>query len=151
MLKSLKYRFDAIAQENSEDLAKLSQQEKKLVELKTRLAGESAKLAEISRLNERINDDQKAIPRQEFEARGLNFGALSGVQLGGQDKVVILLDASASMIHWSLVEIIRTQASGPNAIRAAFKWRQRRRSVHWLIPLLIQDRDLSSSLTPRLS
>lgn len=123
-LITLEERFESIVQSNTEIVAELTSQEQKLLNLRVQLAGEQAKLNELRVLSDKLNVTRQAATTESDKFEGLKFGALSGVQLGGEDKVVVLLDTSASMIHWSLVEIIRTQASGVGAIEAAFKWRQ---------------------------
>jgi len=125
-LVSLRERLKEITLQNSTYTANLSRQEKKLLNLKIELASEQAKLREIAKLQERLSNTVKVANTEAVSPTGPNFGALSGIQFGGDDKVVILLDSSASMIDWSVVEIIRTQASGVDAIEAAFKWKQAR-------------------------
>lgn len=58
-------------------------------------------------------------------------GALAGINLAGMDRVVVLLDVSASMLHEHLVEIIRLQHAGAAAQRQAAKWQQAINAAIW--------------------
>lgn len=117
-------------QANAQRNRRLTQQQKKLIELKTQLAREEAKSRELSKLTARVTELPKPV-ETKLDTKGLNFGALSGLQFSGEERVVILLDNSASMIDWSLVEIVRTQAAGKAAIESAFKWKQARSVANW--------------------
>ena len=55
---------------------------------------------------------------------------LTGINVQ-DDRVAIFLDRSASMLHRSLVEIIRLRASGPAAQRQAEKWADAKEAVLW--------------------
>tara|TARA_B110000285_G_C15092190_1_gene599734 strand:- start:198 stop:1385 length:1188 start_codon:yes stop_codon:yes gene_type:complete len=67
-----------------------------------------------------INDE--AIEPEVAEIQ--STGALDGVELRDTDKVVIILDISASMVHWSLVEIFRLQAERVTDPMSLPKWKQ---------------------------
>ena len=58
-------------------------------------------------------------------------GALAGINLSGMDRVVVLLDISASMVHEHLVEIIRLRHAGAAAQRQAAKWQQAINAALW--------------------
>lgn len=57
---------------------------------------------------------------------------LTGLKLGG-DRTLILVDASASMLDESIVNIIRRKLSSAASRRDAPKWRRVVRSAHWLV------------------
>lgn len=123
-LGALRSNIENLVAIEKETSQKRSGQEQELVDLTVQLAVEVAKLQELERLSRRLADTMEVESSESANEGGLKFGALSGIQFGGEDKVAVLLDTSASMIHRSLVEIIRTQSAGPQAVRAAFKWRQ---------------------------
>jgi len=64
---------------------------------------------------------------------------LTGLELGG-DRTLILVDASASMLDETVVNVLRRRILGPEERRAAPKWQRAVRSVHWLIANLRADR-----------
>ena len=117
-------------QANAQRNRRLTEQQKKLIELKTQLAREEAKSRELSKLTARVTNLSEPV-ETKLDTKGLNFGALSGLQFSGEERVVILLDNSASMIDWSLVEIVRTQAAGKAGVESAFKWQQVRSVANW--------------------
>ena len=57
---------------------------------------------------------------------------LTGLKLGGK-RVLILLDASASMLDETIVNVIRRRNLGPAQRRSAPKWRRALASTEWLI------------------
>ncbi|NIO11003.1 MAG: VWA domain-containing protein [Deltaproteobacteria bacterium] len=57
---------------------------------------------------------------------------LTGLKLGG-DRTLILLDASASMLDETVVNIVRRKLMNTESRRLAPKWRRVVRSVHWLV------------------
>ncbi|MDA9877701.1 VWA domain-containing protein [Luminiphilus sp.] len=127
---SLKERLSESEQKSLRRNKLLTQQQKKLIDLKTQLAKEEAKSRELSRLTTRLKEPPEPL-ESKLDIKGLNFGALSGLQFSGEERVVILLDNSASMIDWSVVEIVRTQAAGRAAIESAFKWQQAQSVANW--------------------
>ena len=56
---------------------------------------------------------------------------LSGMYLGGQ-RILILMDSSASMLDNTLVNIIRTRNMGDDRKRAAPKWQRVVKTVDWI-------------------
>ncbi|MDX1490951.1 MAG: VWA domain-containing protein [Pseudohongiellaceae bacterium] len=56
---------------------------------------------------------------------------LSGMFLGG-DRIMILLDSSASMLDETLVNILRTRNMAASTQLAAKKWRRAVRTVEWI-------------------
>jgi len=131
LLKRLEARVRSLGQEQDRlteirtvSMKNRSEIDRKIIVKRADLAGENAKLRELNSLALKINNESQVKNKNFKPPENLNFGAISGVQFSGQDKVVVLLDSSTSMLHWSLVEIIRTQAMGENVMRNARKWRQ---------------------------
>ena len=58
-------------------------------------------------------------------------GAVEGIRLSDRDRVAILVDVSASMLHRSLIDIIRLRNAPPGAQRSAAKWRQAMNAALW--------------------
>lgn len=56
---------------------------------------------------------------------------LTGMSMGGQ-RILILVDASTSMLDTSFGRVAERRSQGPEAIRASPKWRQVVDSVDWL-------------------
>lgn len=66
---------------------------------------------------------------EEIESRP--YGRqLTGINMA-DDRVAIFLDRSASMLHPSLVEIVRLRVSAPALKRAAQKWAAARAAARW--------------------
>jgi len=57
---------------------------------------------------------------------------LTGLKLGGE-RVLLLVDTSASMLDTTIVNIIRRRIARPEQRRAAPKWQQAVRTVEWLL------------------
>ncbi len=66
-----------------------------------------------------------------FSGNGLRQ-YLTGLRLSGQ-RVLILLDRSASMLDSTIVHVIRRRNMGNAAKRSAPKWSRARRTVAWLV------------------
>jgi len=79
----------------------------------------------------------KAIERQTgrqirpFEGEG-HRQYFTGLKLGG-DRVLILVDSSASMLDYKIVDIIRRKVLNESARRSAPKWEKTVAAVEWLI------------------
>ncbi|TNE76434.1 MAG: VWA domain-containing protein [Gammaproteobacteria bacterium] len=63
---------------------------------------------------------------------------LTGLKLGGR-RVLILVDASASMLSDSIVNVIRSRNMGDQVKRNADKWRRAIRTTEWLVAQLPPD------------
>lgn len=57
---------------------------------------------------------------------------LTGLKLGGE-RTLILIDASASMLDETVVNVIRRKLTDPATRRTAPKWQRTLRTLHWLI------------------
>ena len=92
------------------------------------LKSERAKLrANAAKLRE--SQAASPIPEPSVETRG-GKRQLTGINVR-EDRVAIFLDRSGSMLHRSLVEIIRLRASGPAFMRAARKWTGAQQAALW--------------------
>ncbi|MCZ6560262.1 MAG: VWA domain-containing protein, partial [Gammaproteobacteria bacterium] len=67
---------------------------------------------------------------RSFTGEG-NRQYLTGMQMGGE-RVLILLDASASMLDETIVNVIRRRNMRPEQKLAARKWRRAVKTVEWL-------------------
>jgi len=92
--------------------------------------------AEIRRLEEEVGkarasgDDSVGVSARTFIGEG-NRQYLTGLNMGGRN-VLILLDASASMLSEDLVNVIRIRNMGDDVKRGAKKWRRSVETVEWL-------------------
>lgn len=86
------------------------------------LRAQRIKLAEVS---------LKKSEEQSEEKTQVSKTHLTGLLVNG-DRVVILLDVSASMLATSLVEIIRIRASPTRIKQNAEKWLRARRAAYWV-------------------
>ncbi len=102
----------------------------------------AAQDSEIEKLKQDLQRLEQERQRQEAESD--NTGAdtrsfigegnrqyLTGLKLGG-NRVLVLLDASASMLEETIVNIIRTRNMSDDIKRNAPKWRQALEMVEWL-------------------
>jgi len=84
----------------------------------------------------RLGSELKANQEQgkkvrRFEGEG-NRQYLTGLKLGG-NRVLILIDASASMLDRTIVNVIRRRNLDDETKRKSAKWQQARKTVEWLI------------------
>ena len=102
---------------------------------------------------EHINQLKADIQALEAQARRLEGGSLDGAPPGQEvrafrgtgdrryvtglrmrgERILILMDTSASMLHEDLVNVILLRNSGDDKRRAAAKWRRAVDSVNWLL------------------
>lgn len=66
------------------------------------------------------------------EQRKTRSRNLAGVQVK-DDRVAVLLDASASMLHESIVQIVRLKAAPERVQRGASKWTRARDAARWAL------------------
>lgn len=87
----------------------------------------------------KLETDKRMLLAQPFEksryVRSIvgegNREYLTGVQLGGQ-RILILLDTSASMLDSRLVNVLRTRNMDADAQRRSPKWQQALATVDWI-------------------
>ena len=83
------------------------------------------------RLGAKIKADQdQGRHVRRFEGEG-NRQYLTGLKLGGQ-RILLLVDTSASMLDSSVVNVIRRRNMDDASKRTAPKWQQTRQTVAWL-------------------
>ncbi len=114
------------------ELARLDQDtlasEESIEKLKTDL---QAKEEERRRLEGGVEEgEQKGENVRSFTGEG-NRQYLTGMQMGGK-RVLILLDASASMLDETIVNVIRRRNMRTEQKLAARKWRRAVKTVDWL-------------------
>ena len=99
--------------------------------------------AELQRLERRIEELRKEA-RQRSGQQVVRFDGegrrqyLSGLKLGGK-RVLILLDASASMLDDTIVNVIRLRNMDSERQKKAEKWQRAVRSTRWLLANLDPD------------
>lgn len=87
---------------------------------------------EHKRLGSELKADQEQGTKvRRFEGEG-NRQYLTGLKLGGK-RVLILVDASASMLDETIVNIIRRRNLDDETKRKSAKWQQAIKTVEWLI------------------
>lgn len=124
---------DRIQREVDDFLAQLAALEGDTVASEEHL---TALRADIAALEEEILRIQTSAVDEQGDASRAFLGEgdrqyLTGMFLGG-NRIVILLDVSASMLDDTLVNIIRTRNMAPEAQRAAPKWQRALRIVEWI-------------------
>lgn len=83
---------------------------------------------EKRRLQQQIHEKSRNV--RTFSGEG-NREYLTGIQLGGQ-RILILLDASASMLDETIVNVIRRRNMDDAAKRRSAKWQQALATVDWI-------------------
>ena len=116
-------------------------------DVKTRLAKLATQVANLQGTNEtlssRIAKDRAA--QQATQTKIDRQAAADAVKIAGQgerryltglevkgDRVVLMLDHSASMIDERLVDILRRRATGGHFVSGAPKWQRALRTMQWL-------------------
>ncbi|MCP4996588.1 MAG: VWA domain-containing protein [Gammaproteobacteria bacterium] len=88
--------------------------------------------SENRRLGARIAADQnKGSKTRQFTGEG-DRQYLTGLKMGGK-RVLILLDASASMLHESVVNVIRLRNMDDQSKRRSRKWQRAQATAEWLV------------------
>ncbi|MGR8948630.1 MAG: VWA domain-containing protein [Gammaproteobacteria bacterium] len=83
---------------------------------------------EKDRLQREVNKQSNSV--RTFVGEG-NREYLTGLKLGGQ-RILILLDASASMLDDTIVNVIRRRNMDDSAKRRSWKWQQGIATVDWI-------------------
>ncbi|MEQ8662735.1 MAG: vWA domain-containing protein, partial [Gammaproteobacteria bacterium] len=91
---------------------------------------ESLRQGELDKraLEAQIHEQSRAVRRYVGEG---NREYLTGIQLGGE-RILVLLDSSASMLDERIVNVIRTRNMDVSARRGAAKWQQALATVDWI-------------------
>ncbi len=90
----------------------------------------SFKPVEIDRNNVRARNYEQSRDVPTFVGKG-NREYLTGIRLGGR-RILILLDASASMLDETIVNVSRRRNMDDAAKRRSAKWRQALATVDWI-------------------
>jgi hypothetical protein len=85
---------------------------------------------ELERKRQEAESDNTGSDTRSYIGQG-NRQYLTGLKLGG-NRVLVLLDASASMLEETIVNVIRTRNMSDDIKRNAPKWRQALEMVEWL-------------------
>ncbi len=88
------------------------------------------KRLELEKRHVQAQIQEKSRSVRTFVGEG-NREYLTGIQLGGQ-RILILLDVSASMLDQSIVNIIRRRNMDDSAKRRSQKWQQALATVDWI-------------------
>lgn len=105
-----------------QDIKRLQEKLKKLQDAKKKLEAENKKLG---------NNVRKFVGEGDRQY-------LTGLHLGG-DRILILLDSSASMLGDQLIKVIRARNMSSRVKRQTDKWRRAVNTVSWLTAQLAQD------------
>ena len=101
-------------------------------------AGRDELKSEVDRLEQevaklrstRVSEDEEGQATRTFVGEG-DRQYLTGLKVGG-DRILIALDASASMLADDLVNVLRTRNMNPDRQRQSPKWRRAVRTVDWI-------------------
>lgn len=139
----------------SDELAKAQGLARRILEQIETVKGNIAEIdstneeEDIKRLQEKLKKLEQA--KQELEAENEKLGNnvrkfvgdgdrqyLTGLRLGG-DRILVLLDSSASMLGDELIKVIRTRNMSSRVKRNTEKWQRALRTVSWLTAQFPQD------------
>ncbi|CAN0294210.1 unnamed protein product, partial [Phaeothamnion confervicola] len=103
------------------------------------LRGGARELDALKQAVQKLEADKRTLLAQPFEksryVRSIvgegNREYLTGVQLGGQ-RILVLLDTSASMLDTRLVNVLRTRNMDGDAQRRSAKWQQALNTLDWI-------------------
>ena len=146
--RSVQERIAAAEAHRAGLLSRLAGQEKALARdtaaLHTLSAHERAQAARYAALLDQLRSERATLRENGASLQALQRAAAEpaevetrpyGRQLTGiniePDRVAIFLDRSASMLHSSLVEIVRLRVSAPALKRNAEKWAAAREAARW--------------------
>lgn len=115
-IAELKARIAQLEQSLKEKNLSLSQKKQRLAALKSDIKNKP-----IAEKDDVIEDD-----------RGGEENYLMGLKVEGR-RIVILVDASASMTDEKLIDIIRRKSGSVAAKKAGPKWQRTRKTVRWLL------------------
>lgn len=141
---------DAVAQGRAREV--LNEVDQTRVELAALTKQAQAQMEHVNRLKsdlKRIDADKRklASEQEQAEKQGRNVRQfigdgdrqyLTGLRMGGK-RILILVDASASMLDETIVNIIRLRNMTDDRKRGAKKWRRAVHSVEWLLSQLPVD------------
>ena len=112
----LKSQLSSLSQDQQQEAQTVQSLQKELEQLKTRIKD--------------IKVDNKADLVETETVNEENY--LLGLKVEGQ-RIAILVDSSASMMHEQLIDIIKTKNGSEREKRTASKWQRTKRIVRWLL------------------
>lgn len=140
-LVALRNSLAAVAQ-NTDKARGLSQRiVQRIRELERELSARQNPLAEIKTLRRQVEEVEEQIATLEDQSRGADTRRLvgqgdrqyvTGLKLGGRN-VLILLDASASMLAEDIVNVVIRRNQSDAIKRNSDKWRRAVNTVEWLV------------------
>ena len=143
-------RIAALESQRDTLTARLAEQETALARdtagLRTLLAHQQSQAGQYAGLLEQLRAERAALRKNAADLQALQNAVaepeavetqpderqLTGINIE-EDRVAIFLDRSASMLHASLVEIVRLRASSPALQRGAEKWTAAREAARWAL------------------
>lgn len=139
----------------SDDLAEAQGLARRIMEQIDAIRGNIAEIdsatdeMDIARLQEKLKQLEEAKQKLEEENKELGSNVrkftgdgdrqyITGLRVGG-DRILVLLDSSASMLADRLVNVIRTRNMSPQVKRSTEKWRRAVDTVSWLTAQFPED------------
>jgi len=96
----------------------------------------SSDLKGLDKTTQKLSDEQKALASKGQQVHRFSGDGdrqyLTGLKLGGK-RILIMLDASASMLDETIVNVIRLRNMDAASQRASKKWQRARKTAEWLI------------------
>lgn len=130
-----------VLDEKEQELASL---DKTTLAQKEAIARLKADVQSLDEANQRLEGSQAAAQDTGDDLRSITGDGdrlyLTGLKLGGE-RVLVLVDASASMLDETIVNVIRRRNMSDADKRKSAKWRRALGSVDWLISKLPKDID----------
>mgnify|MGYP001165154512 FL=1 len=134
--------LDELIKKNSDkeiELSKLQEDfeksKKKNTKTQTQILSSNKVIETLKESIKKTEEEIKKIEKDKFKPSKYDekiSGYLSGCNIRG-NKVVLLLDNSASMMHKKIVDIIRLSVSGNNLKKSTKKWMQATRAFNWMV------------------
>lgn len=144
--ESIQQSLNKIGTQITKNTQQVNAARKKLAEKKSILAKTNSDLTLSSKELESLKTDIKNIKVLKKDdliaTKQVNEQQyLLGLRVEGK-KIAILVDASASMTHESLIEIIKTKNGSTQEKQAARKWIRTKKTVKWLLARLPKNSDV---------
>ena len=99
-----------------------------------KLAQLRQQVEELEQKTQQLKDQDQGSDRVKFKGQG-DRQYLTGLKLGG-NRILILVDASASMLDDTLINVIRRRNMSDTIKRESPKWQRTVRTVEWLVAQL---------------
>ena len=134
--------LDELIKKNSDketELSKLQEDfeksREKNTKTQTQILSSNKVIETLKESIKKTEEEIKKIEKDKFKPSKYDekiSGYLSGCNIRG-NKVVLLLDNSASMMHKKIVDIIRLSVSGNNLKKSTKKWMQATKAFNWMV------------------